>query len=163
MSAIDELVWNSKVHALAYSAAGTHGRPAKGIAILACMDARINVENLFGLRTGDAHVLRNAGGIVTEDALRSLMLSQRIAGTREILLLHHTDCGLMSVQERDLATQVEREVGIKLPFALGAFTDPEEDVHRSLTLIRTCRFLPHREVVRGFVYDVTTGGLHEVT
>ncbi len=163
MSAIDELVWNSKLHALAFGEATRHGRPAKGVAIVSCMDGRINVEALLRLNPGDAHVIRNAGGIVTEDVLRSLVLSQRLLGTREVLVLHHTDCAMMTFTERELSAQLEREMGAKLPFALGAFSDMEEDVRRSVTLIRTCRFLPHRDVVRGFVYEVATGRMREVT
>jgi len=162
VSVVDELVWNSKVHALAYSSAGPHGRPAKGVAILACMDARINVESLFGLRTGDAHIIRNAGGIVSEDALRSLMLSQRLVGTREILLLHHTDCGLMRVNETQLTSQLEREAGARLPFKVGAFSDLDQDLRQGMALIRSSRFLPVRDAVRAFVYDVADGSLREV-
>lgn len=163
MSAIDELVWNSKLHALAFGDAALHGRPAKGVAVVTCMDARINVEALLRLRAGDAHVIRNAGGILTEDVLRSLALSQRLLGTREVLLLHHTDCGMMTFKEEELAAQMERETGAKPPFKLGAFSDLEEDVRRSLALVRSCRFLPHREAVRGFVYEVATGQMREVT
>jgi len=162
VSAIDEMVSSSKVHALAYTTAGTHGRPAKGVAIVSCMDARINVESLFGLRSGDAHIIRNAGGIVTDDVLRSLLLSQRLLGTREILLLHHTDCGLMRLNETQLAPQLEREAGVKLPFTLGAFTDLDEDLRRSLAVIRSFPFLPARNAVRAFVYDVSDASLREV-
>jgi carbonic anhydrase len=163
VSAIDELLWNSKLHALSFGDAALHGQPAKGVAIVTCMDARIHVEALLRLRPGDAHVIRNAGGIVTADVLRSLALSQRLLGTREVGLLHHTDCGMMTFKEQDLASQMEREAGVKLPFKLGAFSDLEEDVRRSLTLVRSCRFLPHRDIVRGFVYEVTSGRLREVT
>src|SRR5947208_17089080 len=112
VSVIDEMVSSSRVHAWAYTTAGEHGRPAKGVAIVACMDARINVESMFGLPTGDAHIIRNAGGIVTDDVLRSLLISQRLLGTREILLLHHTDCGLMRLNDSQLVPQLEREAGV---------------------------------------------------
>jgi carbonic anhydrase len=162
VSVIDELVSSSKVHAWAYTTAGEHGHPAKGVAIVACMDARINVESMFGLRTGDAHIIRNAGGIVTDDVLRSLLISQRLLGTRAILLLHHTDCGLMRLNESQLVPQLEREAGVKLPFTLGAFTDLDEDLRRSLALIRSFRFLVARNSVRAFVYDVSEASLREV-
>lgn len=162
MSVIDELVWNSKVHALAYTTAGTHGRPARGVAIVACMDARINVESLFGLRSGDAHIIRNAGGIITEDTLRSLLISQRLLGTREILLLHHTDCGLMRLNEAQLVPELEREAGAKLAFKLGAFTDLDADLRRSVAVIRAFPFLPARDQVRAFVYDVADASIREV-
>jgi len=152
------MVSNSKIHALAYTTAGERGRPAKGVAIVSCMDARINVESLFGLRTGDAHVIRNAGGIVTEDVLRTLLISQRVLGTREIMLLHHTDCGMLRLNE----SQLEREAGGKLPFNLGAFTDLDEDLRRGMALIRSSQFLPGRNVVRAFVYDVVDASLREV-
>lgn len=162
MSVIDEMVSSSKVHAWPYTAAGEHGRPAKGVAIVGCMDARINIESMFGLRTGDAHIIRNAGGIVTDDVLRSLLLSQHLLGTREILLLHHTDCGLMRLNETRLIPELEREAGVKLPFMLGAFADTDEDLRRSLALIRSFRFLTARNSVRAFVYDVSDGSLREV-
>lgn len=162
MSVIDELIRNSRVHALAYTTAGTHGRPAKAIAILTCMDARINVESLFGLRSGDAHIIRNAGGIVTEDTLRSLLVSQRLLGTREIMLLHHTECGLLRLNETQLIPKLERETGAKLPFTLGAFTDLDEDLRRSLAMVRSFQFLPARDAVRAFVYDVSDASLREV-
>jgi len=162
VSVIDEMVSSSRIHAWAYTTAGEHGRPAKGVAIVACMDARINVESMFGLPTGDAHIIRNAGGIVTDDVLRSLLISQRLLGTREILLLHHTDCGLMRLNESQLVPQLEREAGIKLPFTLGAFTDLDEDLRRSLALIRSFRFLVARNSVRAFVYDVSEASLREV-
>src|SRR5690349_23927203 len=117
---------SSRFHALAYTVAGEHGRPAKSVAIVTCMDARINVESLFGLRTGDAHIIRNAGGSVTDDVLRSLLVSQRVLGTREILLLHHTDCGMMRINETELVGQLEQQARVKLPFALGSFPDLEQ-------------------------------------
>jgi len=162
VSVIDEMVSSSKVHAWPYTTAGAHGRPAKGVAIVSCMDARINIESLFGLPSGDAHIIRNAGGVVTDDVLRSLLISQHLLGTREILLLHHTDCGLMRLNETQLVPQLEREAGVKLPFKLGAFTDLDEDLRRSLALIQSFPFLPARNLARAFVYDVSDASLREV-
>jgi carbonic anhydrase len=162
VSVIDELVASSRVHAVAYTAAGAHGRPAKAVAIVSCMDARINVESLFGLRSGDAHIIRNAGGIISDDVLRSLLISQHLLGTREILLLHHTDCGMMRLDEGHLIPQLEREAGVVLPFALGGFTDLDEDLRHSLAAIRSFPFLPARNSVRAFVYDVSDASLREV-
>jgi carbonic anhydrase len=126
------------------------------------MDARINVESLFGLRSGDAHIIRNAGGIVTDDTLRSLLISQRLLATREIMLLHHTDCGMVRLDESQLVPKLEQEVGTKLPFKLGAFRDLEQDLRHSLTVIRSFPFLPAQDAVRAFVYDVADASLHEV-
>jgi carbonic anhydrase len=161
VSAVDELVWKSGLHALGFGQSG-HGHPATGVAVVACMDARLCVERLLDLRPGDAHVLRNAGGIVTDDMLRSLTLSQRLLGTREVMLIHHTDCGMTSFRDEELADAIAAEVGTRPPFALGAFEDAAEDVRRSIAAVRTCPFLPHREVVRGFLFDVETGRLSEV-
>jgi carbonic anhydrase len=161
VSAIDDLVWKSNLHTLGHGAAG-HGSPASGVAIVACMDARLCVERLLDLRPGDAHVLRNAGGIVSEDMLRSLTLSQRLLGTREVMLIHHTDCGMVKFRDEELAAQIAAEVGSRPPFALGAFADAEEDVRRSIAAVRECPYLPHRDEVRGFIYEVETGRLREV-
>lgn len=162
MSAIDDLVWKSSLHVLGLGR-GSHGQPGTGVAIVACMDARLCVDRLLDLRPGDAHVLRNAGGIVTDDMLRSLLLSQRLLGTREVMLIHHTDCGMTSFRDETLAAEIAAEVGSAPPFALGAFEDAAEDLCRSVERIRACPFLPHREVVRGFLYDVETGRLHEIS
>ncbi len=162
MTAIDDLVWNSKLHALGYGSASPHGRPMKGVAVLTCMDSRIHVEALFRLAVGDAHVIRNAGGIVTDDALRSLLLSQRLLGTREVLVLHHTDCGMLSFKDDELSARIKAEVGVAPPLKLGAFSDLDQDVRESVARIKASPFLPHRDTVRGFVYDVTTGQVREV-
>ena len=136
--------------------------PARNVAIVACMDARLDVYRLLGLELGDAHVIRNAGGVVTDDAIRSLVISQRLLGTREIVLIHHTDCGMLTFRDDDLRTQIEAETGIRPPFALEAFGDPAADVRQSLGRLRTSPFLPHKDGIRGFVYDVRTGRLREV-
>jgi carbonic anhydrase len=161
VSGIDDLLARGD-HRAAGAPPGGHGRPGTGVAIVACMDARLSVDRLLDLRPGDAHVLRNAGGIVTDDMLRSLLLSQRLLGTREVMLIHHTDCGMSSFREEELAARIAAEVGSPLPFALGAFEDPAEDVRGSVAAVRACPFLPHRDAVRGFLYEVETGGLREV-
>ncbi|HLI15327.1 MAG TPA: carbonic anhydrase [Acidimicrobiales bacterium] len=145
----------------AYEAGGPSSAPPK-VAVLACMDARIDVYRLLGLSLGDAHVLRNAGGVVTDDAIRSLVLSQRLFGTREIVLVHHTDCGMTTFHDDALRDEIAREVGFRPPFALEAFADPREDVRQSIARLRACPFLPHRAHVRGFVLDVHSGALEEV-
>jgi carbonic anhydrase len=134
--------------------------PSKHVSIVACMDARIDT---FGLGGGEAHVIRNAGGIVSDDVLRSLVTSQRLLGTREMLLLDHTGCGLQRIHERDFRATVVSEVGSEPPYAFGAFSDLDTAVRAAVARVREHRFLPHRENVRSFVYDVTTGALREVT
>ena len=136
--------------------------PAKKLAVVACMDARLDVHRVLGLQEGDAHVIRNAGGIVTDDVIRSLMLSQRLLGTREIVLLHHTECGLLNLQEDAVKREIESEVGAAPPFALGSFADVEQDVRDSMQRIAASPFIPHKSNIRGFVYDVRTRSVHEV-
>jgi carbonic anhydrase len=127
------------------------------------MDARIDVHCLLGLEPGDAHVIRNAGGSVTEDALRSLVLSQRVLGTREIMVIQHTDCGMLDLREAELKTRIRDEAGMEPPFELGAFSDLEDNLTLSLSGLRTSPFLPHRDEVRGFIYDISSGALNEVS
>lgn len=136
--------------------------PAKHLAIVACMDSRLDMFRIFGLRSGDAHVIRNAGGIATDDVLRSLVLSQRFLRTREIMLLHHTNCGLQQMTEEEFRERISREVGQPPPYSFGAFKDPDDSVRRSMARIKEHPFLPHREHVRGFVYDVDSGATREV-
>ena len=162
MSAIDDLVWKSHLHSLGFGGA-EHGAPSKRVAIVACMDARLCLEKLLDLRPGDVHVMRNAGGIVTDDMLRSLTLSQRLLGTCEVMLVHHTDCGMATFRDDELAARIAEEVGSPPPFRLGAFRDVEEDLRHSLATVRACRYLPHRDEVRGFLYEVETGDLREVS
>jgi carbonic anhydrase len=133
------------------------------IAIVTCMDARIETGVLLGLGEGEAHVIRNAGGVVTEDVIRSLMISQRLLGTREIMLIHHTNCGAETFTDDEVKDAVEKETGVRPPFALESFTDLEEDVRQSIARIEASPFLPNKEVVRGFVYEVETGRLREVS
>jgi len=126
------------------------------------MDARLETGRLLGLEEGDAHVIRNAGGVVTDDVIRSLAISQRLLGTREIVLVHHTDCGMLTFRDDALKSEIEEETGVRPHFALEAFPDPAEDVVQSIRRIRNSPFVPHKDAVRGFVYDVETGRLHEV-
>ena len=136
--------------------------PSKHVAIVACMDARLDVYRLLGLAEGEAHVIRNAGGVITEDEIRSLAISQRLLGTQEIILIHHTDCGMLTFKDDDVKGKIESEVGIRPHFALEAFGDLEADVKQSIARITSDPFIPHRDAVRGFVYEVETGHLREV-
>jgi carbonic anhydrase len=126
------------------------------------MDARLSVYGMFGLEEGDAHVIRNAGGVITDDEIRSLTISQRLLGTREIILIHHTDCGMLTFTDDELKQQIQEEVGIKPEFALEAFTDLEEDVRQSIRRIKASPFIPYKDNVRGFIYEVESGRLREV-
>jgi carbonic anhydrase len=137
--------------------------PAKKIAVLACMDARLNVYGALSLREGDAHVIRNAGGVASDDAIRSLVISQRLLGTREIILIHHTDCGMLTFRDDEVKAAIEADTGLRPPFALEAFPDPAQDVRQSIRRITASPFVPHRDSVRGFLYEVATGRLREVT
>jgi carbonic anhydrase len=137
-------------------------RPTRHTAVVCCMDARIDLFPLLGLRLGESHIIRNAGGLATDDVLRSLALSQRKLGTREVMLVHHTDCGLSGLDEEGLLAEIEAEVGERPPFAFGAFVDLDESVRESVARVRSAAFLPHRDAVRGFVVDVATGRLREV-
>jgi carbonic anhydrase len=138
-------------------------RPRRGIAIVTCMDCRLDVLGALDLRLGDAHVLRNAGGIVTDDTIRSLAISQRRLGTREVLLVHHTDCGMQTLDEEGFRSELREAAGAEPPFAIGAFDDLEEDVRRSVERVRSSPYLLHRDAVRGFVYEVETGSVREVS
>jgi carbonic anhydrase len=159
---LEELLARNRSYADHFRAGGLPGRPALGLAVVACMDARLDLHRILGLAEGDAHILRNAGGAVTEDVLRSLVVSQRLLGTRRIVLVHHTDCGMTGFRDEALKEEIERETGIRPPFAFETFTDVEEDVRQSIRRIKACPFLPYREEVLGFVYDVATGIMHPV-
>ena len=161
MSSIDALVAHSE-RGPAQVREKLPARPATGIAVVACMDARLDVYSALGLADGDAHVIRNAGGVITEDVIRSLMISQRLLGTREIMLIHHTACGMLSFRDDDVKAQIQAETGIRPPFALEAFPDLEADVRQSMARLAASPFLPHKDQVRGFVYDVRSGRLREV-
>jgi carbonic anhydrase len=136
--------------------------PAKGLAVVACMDARLDVDAVLGLQVGDAHVIRNAGGVVSDDVLRSLVISQRLLGTKEIILVHHTDCGMLTFRDDEVKDQIHADTGIRPPFALEAFGDLDEDVRQSIARIKASPFVPHKDSVRGFVYDMVRGRLREV-
>jgi carbonic anhydrase len=137
--------------------------PSKGVAVVACMDARLNVYAILGLKEGEAHVIRNAGGVITDDGIRSLAISQRLLGTREIVLIHHTDCGMLTFTDDAFRRAIQDDTGIKPPWAAEAFGNLGEDVRQSVARIQASPFIPHKDAVRGFVFDVTTGKLSEVT
>ncbi|HEY8415007.1 MAG TPA: carbonic anhydrase [Thermaerobacter sp.] len=162
MSVIDELLANAERYAATFDKGTLPLPPAKRVAVLACMDARLNPYGLLGLREGDAHVIRNAGGVVTADERRSLAISQRLLGTREIMLIHHTDCGMLTFTDDDFKRQIHSETGIKPDWSAEAFADLEEDVRQSIARIKADPFIPHTDIVRGFIYDVATGKLNEV-
>ncbi len=163
MSTTDELLRNNERYANSFDKGDLPMPPAKQIAIVTCMDARLSPYVMLGLSEGDAHVIRNAGGVITDDEIRSLMISQRLLGTREVMLIHHTDCGMLTFSEEEVKGQIQEEVGIKPPFALESFTDLEEDVRQSIRRIEASPFIPHKDSVRGFIYEVETGRLREVT
>jgi len=162
MTATDELLRNAEQYATTFDRGDLPLPPAKRVAVLACMDARLNPYALLGLQEGDAHVIRNAGGVVTDDEIRSLSISQRLLGTREIILIHHTDCGMLTFGDDEFRRQVQEETGIKPEWAAEAFDDLEDDVRQSIARITSSPFIPHKDSVRGFVYDVSTGRLSEV-
>jgi carbonic anhydrase len=160
-SAIDELLGNALTHEADFEGPRAVV-PAKHVAIVTCMDSRIDNFRIFGLDSGEAHILRNAGGLVTEDVLRSLVLSQRLLETREVILMHHTNCGLHGTDERALRDAIAADTGDAPPYAFGAFDDIDAAVRTAITRVREHPFLPHRNHVRGFVYEVETGHLREV-
>lgn len=162
MSVTDDLLTNASRYAQEFTAGDLPLPPALRVAVVACMDARLNPYGLLGLREGDAHVIRNAGGGVTADVLRSLAISQRLLGTREIVLIHHTDCGMLTFGDDEFRAGIERDTGIRPPWAAEAFADPADDVRQSIRRIAADPFVPHRDQVRGFVYDVASGRLDEV-
>ena len=163
MSAIDEFLANNEAYAGEFASGSLPMPPAKQIAVVVCMDARLETGALLGLAEGDAHVIRNAGGVVTDDVIRSLTISQRLLGTREIMLVHHTDCGMLTFADDDLKQQILDETGIRPPFAMEAFANPDADVRQSVARIKASPFIPHKDKVRGFVYEVESGQLREVT
>jgi carbonic anhydrase len=163
MSTTDELLRNAEAYAAGFDKGDLPLPPARKVAVLACMDARLNPYGILGLQEGDAHVIRNAGGVVTDDEIRSLAISQRLLGTEEIILIHHTDCGMLTFSDDDFKRSIQDDVGIKPEWAAEAFGDLDEDVRQSVARIKASPFIPRKDSVRGFVYDVQTGGLREVT
>ena len=162
MSVVNELIRNNRRYADSFTNGGLPTSPARRLAIVTCMDARLDVNDLLGLGLGEAHIIRNAGGVVTDDVLRSLLISQRLLGTREIILIHHTDCGMLTFKDHDVKREVYEETGLRPPFALEAFSDPFQEVRQSIARIEASPFVAGDGSVRGFVFDVKTGLLSEV-
>jgi carbonic anhydrase len=163
MSTTDELLRNNERYAHSFDKGDLPMPPAKQIAIVTCMDARLSPYVMLGLSEGDAHVIRNAGGVITDDEIRSLMISQRLLGTREVMLIQHTNCGMLTFSDDEVKDQIQEEIGIKPSFALESFTDLEENVRQSIKRIEASPFIPHKDSVRGFIYEVETGRLREVS
>src|SRR3954447_17792804 len=162
MSITDELLANNEAYVASFENGDLPLPPGKKVAILACMDARLNPYGALGLHEGDAHIIRNAGGVVTDDEIRSLAISQRLLGTEEIILIHHTDCGMLTFTDDDFRRQVQDDTGIKPEWAAESFSDLDEDVRQSIARIKASPFIPKKDSVRGFVYEVETGKLREV-
>jgi carbonic anhydrase len=162
MAQTDDLLENARAYERGAHDAAASEVPARRVAVLVCMDARIDPYALLGLRPGDAHVIRNAGGVVTDDAIRSLSISQSVLGTEEVLLIQHTRCGLLGTTDEELAGQIEAESGARPPWGLHTFTDLDQSVRDGVERIRTSPFLPRRDAVRGFVFEVESGRLREV-
>jgi carbonic anhydrase len=162
VDAIDKLVANNRGFAASLSARHLDVRPTRRLAIVTCMDSRLDVFAALGLGYGEAHVLRNAGGVITDDVIRSLAVSQRRLGTREVMLIHHTDCGLLSLSDDAFRAELQEATGVAPAFAIESFTDVDADVRQSILRVRRSVFLLHRDLVRGFVYDVDTHRLREV-
>ena len=162
MSVTDELLKNNENYARSFNAGNLPLPPAKKLFVLACMDARLHVSKILELKEGDAHVFRNAGGVATMDAVRSLTISQRLLGTEEVILIHHTDCGMLTFKDDEVSAQIEEDTGIRPAFRLEAFSDLAKDVRQSIARIKASPFIPRKDKVRGFIYDVKTGRLNEV-
>jgi len=163
MTAIDDLVRNNEAYTFRYRERNLSPAPRRRVAVLACMDARVDVHRVLGLAEGDAHVIRNAGGQATDDAIRSLAISQRRMGTTEIILIHHTDCGMAHFTEAEMNREVRAETGREAPFRWGAFTSLEADLRQAVATVRSSPFIPHRGHVRGFILDLESGRLRELT
>ena len=161
MSVTDEYLKNNEAYAANFSGP-LPLPPSRNIAVVACMDARLDVYGILGLGQGESHVIRNAGGVVTDDEIRSLAISQRLLGTKEIILIHHTDCGMLTFTDDEFKASIQAETGIKPEWAAEAFPDLDDDVRQSIKRIKNSPFIPHTDAVRGFVFDVATGKLNEV-
>ena len=159
---IPELIDRNRTYAADFHDAELQVQPTRNLAVVACMDSRIDTFAVLGLGNGEAHIIRNAGGVITDDVIRSLCLSQRFLGTREIVLVHHTDCGLQKVNEEEFREQLAAELGVKPWWSLETFSDPYADVRQSIQRLRNTPFILHKDHISGFVYDVTDGLLHEV-
>jgi carbonic anhydrase len=162
MSVTDEYLTNNAAYAEQF-AGPLPMPPSRHTAVVACMDARLNVYGMLGLKEGESHVVRNAGGVITDDAIRSLAISQRLLGTTEIILIHHTDCGMLTFTDDAFKRSIQDETGIKPPWSAESFADLEEDVRQSIARIKASPFIPHKDAIRGFVFDVATGKLNEVS
>jgi carbonic anhydrase len=163
LTATDELLQNNETYAASFDKADLPLPPGRKVAVVACMDARLNVYGVLGLTEGDAHVIRNAGGVVTDDAIRSLAISQRLLGTEEIILIHHTGCGMLTFTDDDFRAAIEQDTGIKPEWAAESFPDLEADVRQSIARVKASPFISRKDSVRGFVYEVETGKLREVS
>ncbi len=163
MTTTDELLAHAEAYAASFDKGDLPMPPGRHVAIVACMDARLNPYGIFGLQEGDAHVIRNAGGVVTDDVIRSLAISQRLLGTTEIILVHHEDCGMRTFTDDDFRRQVYEDTGIRPPWAAEAFPEPAADIRQSMARLHASPFLPHGATARGFVYDEKTGRLTEVS
>ena len=162
MTVTDDLLANNQAYAAQFSGP-LPLPPSKHVAVLACMDARLDVHRVLGLNEGEAHVIRNAGGVVTEDVIRSLAISQWLLGTSEIILVHHTDCGMLTFTDDEVKADIESKTGLRPHFALEAFSDLERDIRQSIARIKASPFVANKDSVRGFVYEVETGKLREVS
>jgi carbonic anhydrase len=163
MSATDRLLRNNETYAEQFSDGSLEAAPAKRLAVLTCMDARVDPYRILGLEPGDAHVLRNAGGVVTDDEIRSLAISQRLLGTEEIVLIHHTECGMLTFTDEEFRRRLQEDTGVEPPWSAECFSDLEDDVRESIRRIRESPFISSKDSIRGFVYDIRTGRLSEVT
>ena len=163
MTVTDEFLANNEQYAAGFAKGDLPLPPGRKVAVLACMDARLDPARALGLEEGDAHVIRNAGGVVTDDEIRSLAISQRLLGTEEIVLIHHTDCGMLTFTDDAFKRSIQDETGIKPEWSPEAFPDVDEDVRQSIARVQASPFIPNKSSVRGFVYDVHTGRLREVT
>jgi carbonic anhydrase len=163
MTATDEMLAANATFAQGFDAGGLPGPPSRGVAVVACMDARLDVYRVLGLGDGEAHVIRNAGGVVTDDVVRSLAISQRKLSTREVVLIHHTKCGMATFTDDEFVAELEADTGQRPSWAPGTFADTEQDLRDALATVRSSPFLPHTDAVRGFVYDVDAGTLTEVS
>jgi len=163
MSVTDELLKHNEAYAASFDKGELPLPPGKKLAVVACMDARLDVAAVLGLEPGDAHVIRNAGGVVTDDEVRSLAISQRLLGTEEIILIHHTDCGMLTFTDDEFKRSIQDETGVKPEWAAESFPDLDEDVRQSIARIKASPFVPRKDSIRGFVYEVETGRLREVS
>lgn len=163
MTVTDELLRNNEAYAASFEHGDLPLPPAKKLAVVACMDARLDVHAILGLAPGDAHVIRNAGGVVTDDEIRSLAISQRLLGTEEIILIHHTDCGMLTFTDDEFKRSIQDDTGVKPEWAAESFPELDEDVRQSIARIKASPFVPSKDAIRGFVYAVETGKLREVS